>query len=52
MRLYSMGRQSAETRFNELLQWLEGEGLKLSHKLREYTVYDSNLTLDAGWIEP
>ena len=52
MRLYGVGRQSAETRFNELLQWLEGEGLKLSHKLREYTVYDSNLALDAGWIEP
>ncbi len=52
MRLYGVGRQSAEARFNELLQWLEGEGLKLSHKLREYTVYDSNLALDAGWIDP
>lgn len=52
MRLYGVGRQSAQARFNKLLQWLEGEGLKLSHKLREYTVYDSNLALDAGWIEP
>ncbi len=52
MRLYGVGRQSAEARFNEFLQWLEGKGLKLSHKLREYTVYDSNAALDAGWIEP
>ena len=51
MRLYGVGRRSAEARFDELLQWLEGEGLKLSHKLREYTVYDTNLALDAGWIE-
>jgi hypothetical protein len=51
MRLYGVGRQSAEARFNELLQWLEGEELKLSHKLREYTVYDTNVALDAGWID-
>lgn len=50
MRLYGVGRHSAQARFNALLKALKAKGLKLSNPQREYTVYDSNTSLDAGWI--
>lgn len=50
MRIYGMGYKSAQTRFDNFLSYLKAKGFKLSQQQREYTVYDSNLNLDAGWI--
>ncbi|MEM6751631.1 MAG: hypothetical protein AAF630_01370 [Cyanobacteria bacterium P01_C01_bin.38] len=50
MRAYAVGYQSAQKRFDNLLLHLKSKGYKLSQQQREYTVYDSNLNLDAGWI--
>ncbi len=50
MRVYAVGYKSAQKRFDNLLVILKNKGFKLSQQQREYTVYDSNLSLDAGWI--
>lgn len=50
MRVYGLGYKSAQKRFDNLLELLKAKGFKLSQQQREYTVYDSNLSLDAGWI--
>lgn len=50
MRLYGVGRCSAQASFDALLTALKAEGLKLSQPQKEYTVYDSNLNLDQGWF--
>lgn len=51
MRVYGVGRASAEERFDALHEELRDLGYPLSNKLREYTIYDSNARVDAGWIE-
>ncbi|MEO1376111.1 MAG: hypothetical protein AAFW70_17720 [Cyanobacteria bacterium J06635_10] len=50
MRVYGVGYKSAQKRFDNLLTLLKAKGFQLSQQQREYTVYDSNLSLDAGWI--
>jgi hypothetical protein len=50
LRLYSVGKYTAQLRFDLLLAGLKAKGLKLCQQQREYTVYDSNINLDAGWI--
>ncbi|MBV6623993.1 MAG: hypothetical protein KI793_13830 [Rivularia sp. (in: Bacteria)] len=50
MRVYGVGYKSAQKRFDNLLLHLKAKGFKFSQQQREYTVYDSNLSLDAGWI--
>jgi hypothetical protein len=50
MRVYGVGYKTAQKRFDNLLGLLKAKGFKLSQQQREYTVYDSNLNLDAGWI--
>lgn len=44
------GRPSADARFAALEDELVAAGYTLTGRLREYTVYDSNLDLDAGWL--
>ena len=51
MRQYMRGRSAAEKSFDGLLEALKSKGFWLSNVLREYTVYDTNLGLDAGWID-
>jgi hypothetical protein len=51
LRLYGVGRARATGRFEALLRELAGDGYRLSNKLREYTLFDSNVALDAGWID-
>jgi hypothetical protein len=51
LRVYGAGRQRAETAFDDLLGDLESAGFALSNRLREYTLFDSNITIDAGWID-
>jgi hypothetical protein len=50
-RVYGVGRQSAEAVFERLIQDLQAGGYTLSNRLREYTIYDSNIAVDAGWID-
>ena len=50
MRVYGLGYKSAQTHFDKLIVLLRNKGFKLSQQQREYTVYDSNLKLDTGWI--
>jgi hypothetical protein len=51
-RIYGAGRATAEARFDVLFEALAAAGYTLSNKLREYTIYDSNVAVDAGWIDP
>lgn len=52
LRVHGVGRDRAETRFAALCEDLEGLGHTLANRLREYTIYDSNIAVDAGWIDP
>ncbi len=49
-RVYGAGRATAEARFAALLAAVRGAGYSLSRVRREFTVYDSNLALDSGWV--
>ncbi|HEY2367573.1 MAG TPA: hypothetical protein VGH87_14355, partial [Polyangiaceae bacterium] len=44
------GRLTAEKRFAELLTLLAELRLDVRSRIREYTVVDSNLELDKGWL--
>lgn len=50
-RAYGVGRAAAEAAFERLTADLSAAGYSLSNKLREYTLYDSNVAVDAGWID-
>jgi len=52
LRVYGGGRLRASQQFEFLLTDLERAGYSLSNRLREYTIYDSNQDIDAGWIDP
>jgi len=54
LRVHGKGRVTAEERFRELTKMLEtamGElGGALRGRIREYTVFDTNVALDRGWL--
>jgi hypothetical protein len=52
LRLYGLGRTSAFRRCDGLVRELTSGGYRVANYLREYTIYDSAVTLDAGWIDP
>ncbi|MBI4852432.1 MAG: hypothetical protein HY819_11615 [Acidobacteria bacterium] len=52
MRLYNIGKTNAKAEFSKLIEMLKKENFSLSNKLQEYIVYDSNISLDQGWVEP
>lgn len=49
-RAYGLGRANATDRFHALHRALKDAGYELSHVLVEYTVYDSNVHVDHGWL--
>jgi hypothetical protein len=51
LRVYGVGAERAAERFEALLKRLQEAGYTLSNRLREYTIYDSNVAVDAGWID-
>ncbi|EFA85323.1 hypothetical protein PPL_02324 [Heterostelium album PN500] len=51
MRLYHTGKQSAEHRYLACVDDLEQHQYTITAKMREYSIYDSNVHLDKGWIE-
>lgn len=50
LRSYRMGRSASKRRLHRLLAALEGVGEQIIKVESEYTVHDSNLALDAGWL--
>ncbi|HEX7997376.1 MAG TPA: hypothetical protein VF528_03080 [Pyrinomonadaceae bacterium] len=52
MRVYGAGRTRAADLFQKLAGDIGRAGYTISREVREYVVYDSNLLLDAGWINP
>lgn len=51
MRLYGVGRNRAAALFERLSSDLEKAGYRIARAVREYVVYDTNLLLDAGWMD-
>jgi hypothetical protein len=49
LRLPGLGRTSADARFAALEVSIEALPVTIGRRVREYTVYDSNLALDHGW---
>jgi hypothetical protein len=49
LRVFQLGRVVAEPYFDLFLQTLTADGYELSNVLREYTVHDTNIQLEAGW---
>jgi hypothetical protein len=50
LRAHGVGRTTAEGRFSALCEEIDRLGLVVRNRIREYTVFDSNVALDAGWI--
>lgn len=50
LRVHGMGRRNAEKRFALLRSALDDAGFDWSEPIREYTVYDSNVGVDRGWL--
>lgn len=50
LRAYDAGRRSVEPRFLALRAELLDAGYALAEPVREYTVYDTNAAVDAGWL--
>lgn len=51
LRAYRVGQQEAESMFRALDAAVREHGLRASHRLTEYAVFDSNAELDAGWLD-
>ncbi len=51
-RAYGVGRDNAEAAFARLTDDLESSGYVLGQRLREYSIFDSDARVDAGWIDP
>ncbi|BCM92867.1 hypothetical protein IAD21_04751 [Abditibacteriota bacterium] len=50
-RCYGVGRQEARDAFDALMQAIRALSVPIVETEEEYVVYDSNLALDAGWLE-
>jgi hypothetical protein len=50
MRLEGAGLKRASAVFEELARAVEAAGYQTSRQVHEYVVYDSNVSLDAGWM--
>ncbi|MFZ5444280.1 MAG: non-canonical purine NTP pyrophosphatase [Myxococcota bacterium] len=50
IRSYQVGRHTADARFEALLDEVRTLGVPLKNRAREFTVFDSAPSLDAGWM--
>lgn len=50
LRVPGLGQPAAEARFGALVGSLEALGFPVRARIREYTVYDSNVAVDHGWL--
>ena len=51
MRVYRVGRTTADARLEQLVSALAATGFRVTNTQREYSLYDSRVSLDAGWID-
>ena len=51
LRVYAAGRVNSERAFDALLADLDDAGYAVTNRLREYTIFDSNNRVDAGWLD-
>jgi hypothetical protein len=51
-RCHGVGRETARRRLDALLHALAAGGYAVLDEEQEFVVYDSDLSIDAGWIEP
>jgi len=51
LRAQGVGRATAEARFAALCAEIERTGFTVRSRIREYTVFDTNVALDRGWVE-
>ena len=52
LRVYDVGKATADARFAALREELGAAGHVLAEPVSEYTVYDTNLLVDDGWLPP
>ena len=52
VRAHRVGRITAEARFAAFCAEVERAGFTVRNRIREYTVFDTNVALDRGWIDP
>jgi len=52
LRVYDAGKATADARFAALREELGAAGHVLAEPVSEYTVYDTNLLVDDGWLPP
>lgn len=52
VRAHRVGRKTAEERFAAVCGEIERAGWVVRNRIREYTVFDTNVALDRGWIDP
>lgn len=52
LRAYGVGRVTAESRLDALVADLVQAGFDVRNKQKEYSLFDSHVRLDAGWIDP
>jgi non-canonical purine NTP pyrophosphatase (RdgB/HAM1 family) len=52
VRAHRVGRITAEARFAAFCAEVERAGYAVRNRIREYTVFDTNVALDRGWIDP
>jgi inosine/xanthosine triphosphate pyrophosphatase family protein len=51
LRAEGVGRLTAEARYAALSAEIDRAGHVVRNRIREYTVFDTNVTLDRGWID-
>ena len=50
-RVKNCGKTEAEEQLTKLLDYLKSKGIYILKIVREFNIYDSNLSLDDGWIQ-
>ena len=51
LRVYDVGREQANRRFSALRKHLDDASVAWTQPVREYTVFDSNVAVDQGWLD-
>ena len=51
LRVYHAGRHTAYRELDRLSAALHDAGIRIANTVREYSLFDSNTALDAGWID-
>lgn len=52
LRSYGVGQDTADARFERVVDLVHRLGLTIKNRVREYTVYDSAIEVDRNWMSP